>query len=89
MKDIKENGFFELNDKDLEHVTGGVGDSNFDLTDEMIASGQYFVGQRDRITYNKVIYYNLNTRVLINNTYMYIYEAATGERLYIPFFNYS
>ena len=25
MKDIKENGFFELNDKDLEHVTGGVG----------------------------------------------------------------
>ena len=55
----------------------------------MIASGQYLVGQRDMITYNKVVYYNLNTRVLINNTYMYIYEAATGERLYIPFDNYS
>ena len=78
-----------LSDKDLEHVTGGVGDSNFDLTDEMIASGQYLVGQRDRITYNKVIYWNLNTKVLINQIPMYIYEATSGERLYIPFDNYS
>ena len=89
MKDMKENRFFELNDEDLKQVTGGVGGSNFDLTDEMIASGQYWVGQRDRITYNKVIYYNLNTKVLINQIEMNIYEAASGERLYIPFYNYS
>ena len=88
MDNEKMNGI-EVTDKDLEHVTGGVGDSNFDLTDEMIASGQYFVGQRDRITYNKVIYYNLNTKVLINQIEMYIYEATSGERLYIPFDNYS
>lgn len=67
MTDIKE-----LRDEQLEKVTGGVGGTNFDLTDEMIASGQYFVGQRDMITYNKVVYFNLNTKVLINQIKMYI-----------------
>lgn len=84
MTDIKE-----LRDEQLEKVTGGVGGTNFDLTDEMIASGQYFVGQRDMITYNKIVYFNLNTKVLINQIEMYIYEATSGERLYIPFDNYS
>ena len=55
----------------------------------MIASGQYWVGQRDKITYNKVVYFNLNTKVLINQIEMYIYESTSGERLYIPFDNYS
>lgn len=84
MSDIKE-----LKDDTLEKVIGGVGGSNFDLTDEMIASGNYLVGQRDMITYNKVVYYNLETRVLINGSYMFIYEAESGQRLYIPLNNYS
>ena len=34
MKDKKENGFLELKEEDLEKVAGGVGGTNFDLTDE-------------------------------------------------------
>ena len=85
----EENKVVELKDEELEKGAGGVGGTNFDLTDEMIASGHYCVGQRDKITYNKVVYFNLKTKVLIDQIEMYIYESASGERLYIPFDNYS
>ena len=85
----EEKKVVELKEEELEKVAGGVGGTNFDLTDEMIAYGQYQVGQSDKITYNKVVYFNLNTKVLINQIEMYIYESTSGERLYIPFYNYS